>query len=176
MNRSSWASGEGDRCLRARWGFWVATTRKGASRPWVVPSTVTCPSSMASREGGLGLWGGPVDFVAEDDVGEDGAGAEDESGTVAVPYGDAGDVGGEEVWRELDPVEAASRWTVPGTWRGGSCRLPGRLRSGRGLRRGRQTTSSSIVSRLPWMTRSMFVGDGVELVAEPLQLVGGDAH
>ena len=29
-------------------GFWVAMTRKGRGTGWDTPSTVTCPSSMAS--------------------------------------------------------------------------------------------------------------------------------
>ena len=46
--RSSWLSG-------SRWvpeaptGFWVAMTTKGWGTGRLTPSTVTCPSSMASR-------------------------------------------------------------------------------------------------------------------------------
>ena len=34
-------------------GFWVAITKKGVDNPRVLPSLVTCPSSMASNRA---LW------------------------------------------------------------------------------------------------------------------------
>ena len=57
----------------------------------------------------LGLRGGPVDLVGEDEVGEDGAGLELEDALAALLDEDvrAGDVGRHQVGRELDPVERA---------------------------------------------------------------------
>ena len=55
----------------------------------------------------MGARGGAVDFVGEDDVGEDGAGLEVEGLLFLVVDGDAEDVGGEHVGGELDAVELA---------------------------------------------------------------------
>ena len=49
------------------------------------------------EQGGLGLGGGPVDLVADHDVGEDAAGPELELAGVLVEDRDAGDVGGQQV-------------------------------------------------------------------------------
>ena len=47
VKRSIWLSGKS--CVpEAPVGFWVAMTRNGWGSRWVWPSTVTCPSSMAS--------------------------------------------------------------------------------------------------------------------------------
>ncbi len=51
----------------------------------------------ALQQRGLGLGGGAVDLVADDDVGEDAAGAELELAGVLVEHRDAGDVGGQQV-------------------------------------------------------------------------------
>ena len=59
------------------------------------------------EEGGLGLRAGPVDLVADDDVGEDRTRLEAELGLLAVPDADAGHIRRQEVGRELDPVERA---------------------------------------------------------------------
>ena len=50
----------------------------------------------------LGLGGGAVDLVADDDVGEDRAGPELEAAGVLVEDADAGDVARQQVGRELD--------------------------------------------------------------------------
>ncbi|CUP62571.1 Uncharacterised protein [Flavonifractor plautii] len=47
MNRSIWESGR-SWVPEAPAGFWVAMTRKGWGTGWDTPSTVTCPSSIAS--------------------------------------------------------------------------------------------------------------------------------
>ena len=47
MNRSIWESGS-SWVPEAPAGFWVAMTMKGRGTGWLTPSTVTCPSSMAS--------------------------------------------------------------------------------------------------------------------------------
>ena len=47
MNRSIWLSGSSE-VPAAPVGFWVAMTTKGWGSVWLTPSTVTCPSSMAS--------------------------------------------------------------------------------------------------------------------------------
>jgi hypothetical protein len=56
------------------------------------------------EEGALGFGAGAVDFVGEDEVGEDGAWLEDEGAAFGGFAEDwvAGDVAGEEVWGELD--------------------------------------------------------------------------
>ncbi len=59
------------------------------------------------EQGGLGARGGAVDFVGEDDVGEDRPGFEVEGLGFLVVDGDAEDVGGEHVGRELNAVEFA---------------------------------------------------------------------
>ena len=55
----------------------------------------------------LGLRAAAVDLVADQHVGEHGALAERERGVVLVVDHDAGDVGGEQVGRELDPLPRA---------------------------------------------------------------------
>ena len=52
MNRSIWESGR-SWVPEAPTGFWVAMTTKGSGTGWVIPSTVTVRSSMASRRA---LW------------------------------------------------------------------------------------------------------------------------
>jgi hypothetical protein len=59
------------------------------------------------QERGLGLGGGAVDLVADDDVGEDRARAELETPHVLVPDADPGDVAGQQVRRELHPAHGA---------------------------------------------------------------------
>lgn len=59
------------------------------------------------EEGGLGLGGGAIDLVGENDGGEDGAFFEDKLLGVCVVDGDAGDVTGKEVAGELDAGEGA---------------------------------------------------------------------
>ena len=49
------------------------------------------------EKGGLGLGSGAVDFVGQEEVGEDGAGAEFEVLKLGPVDGNAGDVAGEEV-------------------------------------------------------------------------------
>ncbi len=60
------------------------------------------------EEGGLHLGGGAVDLVGEDDVGEDRALAGVELAVLGVVDLRAGDVGGQEVGRELDAHEAGA--------------------------------------------------------------------
>lgn len=60
------------------------------------------------EEGGLGAWGGAVDFIGEEDVGEDGALVEFEFLGFRVEDGDAEDVGWEQVRGELDAFEGGS--------------------------------------------------------------------
>jgi hypothetical protein len=57
------------------------------------------------EEGTLCAWGGAVDFVGEEDVCEDGAFVEAELLGAGIEDGDAEDVGGKEVWGELDAFE-----------------------------------------------------------------------
>ncbi len=68
----------------------------------------------------LGLGRGPVDLVAEHEVGEHGPGPELEGAGAPVPHGAADDVGGEQVGGELD---AAPRAVERGGQRLGQARL-----------------------------------------------------
>ena len=54
--RSSWASGRGY-VPSCSMGFWVAITRKRGGSLWVLPATVTCRSSIASRSAAWTLAG-----------------------------------------------------------------------------------------------------------------------
>jgi hypothetical protein len=58
------------------------------------------------EQGALGLRGGPVDLVAEEDVGEHRPGTEDEPRGGAVEHGRARHVGGKQVGGELDALPA----------------------------------------------------------------------
>ena len=71
------------------------------------------------EESGLGLGGGPVELVGQEDVGEDGAGAEGQDAGVTVEDDGPGDVGREEVGRQLDPAEAETEGTGQGLGQGG---------------------------------------------------------
>lgn len=57
------------------------------------------------EQAGLGAWRGAVDFIAEQDIGEDGPSAERKVVSILRIHRDAGDVGGKEVGRELDAFE-----------------------------------------------------------------------
>ena len=70
---------------------------------------------MASRRAGLGFGGGAVDFVGEDQLGGDGAGAEAEFAGGLVIDGDAGDIAGQQVRGELDTGEGAADGEGDGT-------------------------------------------------------------
>ena len=59
------------------------------------------------EQGGLGLGGGAVDLVGQQEIGEDGAGFEFEGAGVDVIDGDAEHVAGEHVAGELEAVESA---------------------------------------------------------------------
>jgi hypothetical protein len=52
----------------------------------------------------------PVDFVREQDVGEDGAVLELEVARLRVVRRRSGDIGGHEIGRELDPAEVAAQY------------------------------------------------------------------
>ncbi len=60
------------------------------------------------EQGGLGARGGAVDFVGQDDLGEERAGAELELGRLRVEDGAAGDVVGQEVGGALQAFEGAA--------------------------------------------------------------------
>lgn len=60
------------------------------------------------EEGGLGFGGGAVDFVGDEEGGEDGAGGEGELVALEVKDVGTGDVGGHEVRGELDALEGAA--------------------------------------------------------------------
>ena len=79
----------------------------GVPSGWVSASTVTCRSSMHSSSADCVFGDGAVDLVAEHDVGEDRARAELEVAALLVEDVHAGDVGGQQVGRELDAAERA---------------------------------------------------------------------
>ena len=54
-------------------GFWVAMTRKGAGEVVGGVADRDAPLLHGFEEGGLDLGGSAVDFVGEEQVGEDGA-------------------------------------------------------------------------------------------------------
>jgi hypothetical protein len=60
------------------------------------------------EEGGLGFGGGAVDFVGEEELGEDGALADAELLGGEVEEGVAGDVRGHQIGGELDAAEGAA--------------------------------------------------------------------
>ena len=74
-NRSSCASGSG-KVPSWSTGFWVAMTRNGGFRSYVVPSTETSPLGHRLQQGRLGPRRGPVDLVGQEDLREDRAGPE----------------------------------------------------------------------------------------------------
>ena len=95
-----------------------------------------------------------VDLVGEDDVGEHAAGTELEVALRAVPHGDAGDVGGQEVGRELDaPPRAADR--TGDRLRGDVLPTPGTSSTSRWPSAKRQTSARWIARRLPRITDSI---------------------
>src|SRR5579862_6709070 len=59
------------------------------------------------EESGLGARGGAVDFVGEDDVGEDGALAKFEFAGFGIVDADAEDVTGQKIRSELDTLKGA---------------------------------------------------------------------
>ena len=65
------------------------------------------PLLHALQQRGLGLGRRAIDLVAEDDVGEDGAGLELEVTRLLAEHVDPGDIGREQVRGELDPSERA---------------------------------------------------------------------
>ena len=73
----------------------------------MTPSTETCRSSMASSSADCVLGLGPVDLVADDEVGEHGAGLELELARLLVEDRHAGDVARQQVRRELDAAHRA---------------------------------------------------------------------
>ena len=74
---------------------------------------------MASRRADWVRGGGAVDFVGEDDLGDNGAGAELELAGLLVEEVHAGDVGRHEVGGELDATEGAGEGGGEGAGEGG---------------------------------------------------------
>ena len=92
-------------------GFCVASTKNGRSSGYVRPAAVTWCILHRFEERRLRFRRRPVDFVGEDDLREDRPGHEPESAVSVglVEHLGAGDVGGHEVWRELDRLNDRSR-------------------------------------------------------------------
>ena len=87
-------------------GFCVARTRNGRSSGRVTPVRRHLPLLHRLEQRGLRLRRSAVDLVGEQEVGEDRPGPELEVAVALVPDRRAGDVGGEQVRRELDAAEA----------------------------------------------------------------------
>ena len=131
------------------------------------------PLLHALEQRGLGLRARAVDLVAEHDVREDRAGLELEVPALLVEHVHAGDVGGQEVGRELDPAERAVDRAGDRPWRASSCRRRGRPRSGRGPRRPGRSSASRISTRLPLYDLLDVRLDLAEPLGEPLPVEGG---
>ena len=71
------------------------------------------------EQGGLGLGGGAVDLVGQQEVAEDGAWLEFESLGVGVVDGDAEDIAGQHIAGELQAMEAAGYRAGKGLGEGG---------------------------------------------------------
>ena len=108
MNRSSCASGSGY-VPSISSGFWVARTKNGASSGEPLASDGDLVLLHRLEQARLGLRGGPVDLVGEDEVREDRPGLELEDPLAVLLDEDvrARDVGRHQVRRELDPAERA---------------------------------------------------------------------
>ena len=80
-------------------------TWNGRSSGNVVPSTVTCALLHRLEQRGLRLGRRPVDLVGQDEPGEQRPVPERELAGTLVPHERAGDVGRQQVGRELDAAE-----------------------------------------------------------------------
>ena len=105
--RSSWASGSGN-VPSYSMGFCVAMTMNGAGSWRVTPSTVIWCSSIASRSADCVFGVARLISSASTICADERAGAELEVAGALVVDGDAGDVGGQDVRRELDALERAA--------------------------------------------------------------------
>ena len=105
--RSSCASGSGN-VPSYSIGFCVAITMNGSGVRCVMPSTVTCRSSIASRSADCAFGVARLISSARTTCERTGPGRNSKSPRLLVVDGDAGDVGGQEVGRELDAAERAA--------------------------------------------------------------------
>ena len=114
------------------------------------------PLAHRLQQGALRARRGPVDLVGQHDVGEDRAGTEDELLRLAVVQAAAGDVGGQQVGRELDAMELAGQAAGDGLAHqrlahARECPPGARVRPASSA-----TTASRTASALPSTTREMF--------------------
>ena len=105
--RSSCASGSGN-VPSYSIGFWVASTMNGVGSGRVMPSTVTCCSSIASSSADCVLGVARLISSASTTWATIGPGAELELAGALVVDRDAGDVARQQVGRELDALEGAA--------------------------------------------------------------------
>ena len=76
------------------------------SKPtWIVNAAIHCVGLGAGKQGRLGTGRGAVDLVRQHKVGEERAGPELELTGLLVVEIDAGQIGGQQVGRELHPFE-----------------------------------------------------------------------
>ena len=94
-----------------------------------MPSTRDLALLHALEQRGLGLRGGPVDLVADHDVGEHRARLELEVAVLRVERADPGDVAGQQVRGELDRAAPSSRSSGRAPWPAWSCPRRARPRS-----------------------------------------------
>ena len=155
MNRSSCASGSAN-VPSYSMGFWVAMTRNGAGM--LVGDAVHrhLPLLHALEERRLGLGRRPVDLVGEHDLAHDRAGPELELLGLLVVDRDAGDVGRQQVGRELDAPEGAAERCARWPWPAWSCRCPGTSSMSRCPWHSSATSASRTSACLPTITRSTF--------------------
>ncbi len=105
--RSSCASGSG-KVPSYSIGFCVARTMNGSGRSRVTPSTVTRCSSIASRRADCVFGVARLISSASTIWAEIGPARNSKSAVFMVVDGDAGDVAGQDVRRELDALEFAA--------------------------------------------------------------------
>ena len=146
----------------------------GVPSGWVIGVDRDLALLHAFEQRRLRLGGGAVDLVAQHDVGEDRAGPELEVALLLVEDVDAGDVGGQQVGRELDVGGTSSRSSARSPWPAWSCRRRARPRSAgvprRSGRRGPAGSQRACPAR-PARRWSRSPGTGPRTAASP-----GDAR
>ena len=103
--RSTWASGK-RYVPSCSIGFCVARTRKGFGSSKVSPPIDTVALLHRLEQGRLHLGRGAVDFVGQDEVGEDGTLAGREGALLRLVDLRSHEIGGQEVRRELHACKA----------------------------------------------------------------------
>ncbi len=143
-------------------GFWVAITMKGWVSGYVVPSTVTWRSSMASSRadcvfGEARLISSPSTMLANTGPGRNSKCPGPGSRRVTPTTSDGSRSGVNWTRFQLESIDAAralARLVLP---------TPGTSSISRWPSARRQTSASSTTSGLPWMTISMFAAIALKI-------------